>query len=79
MLIMQLYHDSGRMRDFGRMLDSGHMPDYGRKTWLRLYITTPVALSNFGWRHDSDRIFWLWSRITALADEHVTYLTTSAV
>jgi hypothetical protein len=23
MLIMQIYHDSGRMRDFGRMPDSG--------------------------------------------------------
>jgi hypothetical protein len=23
MFVMQVYHDSGRMRDFGRMLDSG--------------------------------------------------------
>jgi hypothetical protein len=32
MLIMQVYHDYGRMRDFGR------------KIWLRSYIPTPVAL-----------------------------------
>jgi hypothetical protein len=25
MLIMQVYHDSGRRRDFGRMSDSGHI------------------------------------------------------
>jgi hypothetical protein len=32
MLIMQVYHDSGRMRDFGRM------PDSSRKIGLLSYI-----------------------------------------
>jgi hypothetical protein len=32
MLIMQVYHNSIRMRDFGRM------PDSGQKTWLRSYV-----------------------------------------
>jgi hypothetical protein len=32
MLIMQVYHDSGYMRDFG------HMPDFSRKMRLRSYV-----------------------------------------
>jgi hypothetical protein len=31
MLIMQVYHNSGRMRDFGRMTDSDRMLDPGWK------------------------------------------------
>jgi hypothetical protein len=31
MLIMQVYHNSGRMRDFGRMTDSDRMLDSGWK------------------------------------------------
>jgi hypothetical protein len=37
MLIMQIYHDSGHMRDFGRM------PDSDRKTRLRSHLLTLVA------------------------------------
>jgi hypothetical protein len=62
-----------RGRDSSRMLDSG------RKIWLQLYILTLDALPDSGWRHDSDRISWLQSRITALVDERDACLTTSAV
>jgi hypothetical protein len=35
---MQVYHDSDRMRNYGRMLD------FDRKIWFRSYIPTPAAL-----------------------------------
>jgi hypothetical protein len=41
MLIMQVYHDSSHMRDFGHMFNSG------RKIWLRSYILTLVTIPNF--------------------------------
>jgi hypothetical protein len=50
MLIIQVYHDSRCMRDFGRMLDSG------RKIRLRLYIPTPVSLSDSDRRHNFERL-----------------------
>jgi hypothetical protein len=56
---MQVYHNSGRMRDFG------HMPDFGRKTWLRSYAwlrsedMTPIVYLDSG---DTSRL-WLTSRL----------------
>jgi hypothetical protein len=43
MLIMQVYHDSGRMRGFARMSDSGR-------------ILTPVALLDSGRRPNFGRL-----------------------
>jgi hypothetical protein len=63
MLIIQVYHDSGHVRDFGRMPDSGRMSNSGRISRLRSYvqlwsyIPTPVALPDSGRRHDSGRIY----------------------
>jgi hypothetical protein len=65
MLKMQVFHDSGRMRD------SGHMPDFSRKTWLRLYARlhpegatlvvspNPVRRRDSGRMSDSDQKIWL--------------------
>jgi hypothetical protein len=71
MLIMQVYHDSGRMPDSGR----------GTRLWsyARLRSKTLVALLDSGRRHDSDRISLLWSRITTPIDERATCLTTLVV
>jgi hypothetical protein len=50
MIIMQVYHDSDRIRDFS------HMSDSGRKIWIRSYIPTPVALPDSGRRHNFERL-----------------------
>jgi hypothetical protein len=55
------------------------MPDFGQKIWLQLYILTLDELPNSGRCHDSNRISWLRSCITALVDENAACLTTSAV
>jgi hypothetical protein len=59
--------------------DSGHMSNSGRKIWLQTYILTPDALPNSGRRHDSGRISWLRSRVTALVDKRAACLITSVV
>jgi hypothetical protein len=77
--MMQVYHDFGRMRDFG------HMADSGRKMRLRSYARlqsedmTLIVYPDFGRHHNSDLISRLRSRITALADERAACLTTLAV
>jgi hypothetical protein len=49
MLIMQVYHDSGPMRNFS------HMPDSGWKTRLQSYARlqsedmTPIVYTDFTW------------------------------
>jgi hypothetical protein len=67
MLKMQVYHNSD------------HMPDSGQRIWLRLYIPTPVTLSDSDRRHNFRCISWLRSHITAPFDERAACLTTSAV
>jgi hypothetical protein len=42
MIIMQVYHNSGRMRDFGRI------PDFGRKMRLRSEDMTPIVYLDSG-------------------------------
>jgi hypothetical protein len=53
MRIMQVYHDSDRLHDFG------HMPNSGRKEWLWSYVPTPVVLLDSDQHHDSGCISWL--------------------
>jgi hypothetical protein len=72
-LIMQVYHDSERMRDFGCM------PDSGRKIWLRSYIQTLVALPDSGRCHNFGRISWLRLHNITPINERATCLTYSAV
>jgi hypothetical protein len=55
MLIMQVYHDSSRMRDFGRM------PDSGKKIWLQSPFLTPIDVITSDVSPDSSRASRLWS------------------
>jgi hypothetical protein len=55
MLIMQVYHDSGRMRDFDRM------PTFSWKIWLWSYILTSVDVTTSDVSPDSGHASWLWS------------------
>jgi hypothetical protein len=62
MLIMQVYHDSDRMRDFD------HMPDSDRKIWLRSRLRppfpTPVDITTSDVSPDPDHASWLRSMST---------------
>jgi hypothetical protein len=53
---MQVYHDSGRMRDFRCMLDFSQRTRLQSYTRLRLEDMTPVALPDSDRRRDSGRI-----------------------
>jgi hypothetical protein len=55
MLILQVYHNSGRLRDFGRM------PDSGRISRLRSHFLTPVNIATSDVSPNSCRTSWLWS------------------
>jgi hypothetical protein len=48
MLIIQVYHDSGRMRDFG------HIPDSGRISRLYSHFLTPVDVTTSDVSPDSN-------------------------
>jgi hypothetical protein len=73
MLIMEVYHDSGCMPDFGRM------PDSDQKIWLWSYISTLVALSDFSRRYNFECLSWLRMCIMTPVNECAACLTTSPV
>jgi hypothetical protein len=55
MLIMQVYHDSGRMHDFGHMPDSDHI------SRLRSHFLTPIDVTTSDVSPDSSCASRLWS------------------
>jgi hypothetical protein len=78
MLIMQVYHDSDRMRD----LD--HMPDSGRKARLQSYAQllskdmTPVICLTPVERYDSGRISRLRSHFLILVNVMTLVVSTDS-
>jgi hypothetical protein len=76
MLIMQVYHDSGRMRDFGRMPDSDQkmrLRSYAR-LWsyvrLRSEDMTPVVYPDSGRTSRFCSTSWLWSYLLTSVTHH---------